>query len=314
MKSFSKCQKQKSIHIKYYLVKGDEKNFKTFWCLQNRYSPSFSIETSQLFHRGKDGWVMIDTGLDKKETYEIWKEFLSQNHIKFQDIKQIFLTHRHPDHCGFSNELQRITGANIYMSKADWEVFQSAWNDTAANKARTFYESYGVDSQSISKMEENRQKIQQWVKPLSSVSFIEEGDQFKIGDLIYRAIHTPGHSEGHFSLYNDDQKIIFIGDHVLPRITPNISVYHNTSSNPLKLYLDSLENMKKLDVSLAIPSHGEAFYNFHNRIDEIIHHHHLRFEQIADSLSHFNDINNITRYIFKDRLTPKDLHFAIGEM
>ena len=45
-----------------------------------------------------------------------------------------------------------------------------------------------------------------------------------------RAVWTPGHSPGHLCFYDETRDLLLTGDHVLPRITPNISSYDLTST------------------------------------------------------------------------------------
>ena len=47
-----------------------------------------------------------------------------------------------------------------------------------------------------------------------------------------KVIWTPGHSPGHICLYEPVHKILFSGDHVLPVITPNISLTPHSDRQP----------------------------------------------------------------------------------
>ncbi|NIN35358.1 MAG: MBL fold metallo-hydrolase, partial [Gammaproteobacteria bacterium] len=62
-----------------------------------------------------------------------------------------------------------------------------------------------------------------------------------------QVIWTPGHSPGHICLYEQTHKILFAGDHILPIITPNISLQPQSHSNPLGDFLNSLKKVKQLD-------------------------------------------------------------------
>jgi len=41
---------------------------------------------------------------------------------------------------------------------------------------------------------------------------IAQGQIFEIGELVLRAIHTPGHTPGHIAFYEEKQKTLFSGD------------------------------------------------------------------------------------------------------
>ena len=54
--------------------------------------------------------------------------------------------------------------------------------------------------------------------------------------------------------YEEENKILISGDHILFDITPNITRWPELD-NSLKVYLASLEKVKDLDVNLVLPGH-----------------------------------------------------------
>jgi hydroxyacylglutathione hydrolase len=46
----------------------------------------------------------------------------------------------------------------------------------------------------------------------SPKAFLNEGDKVKLGDYIFECIHTPGHSPGSISFYNEASKLLISGD------------------------------------------------------------------------------------------------------
>ena len=69
--------------------------------------------------------------------------------------------------------------------------------------------------------------------------FLAHGDLVDAPGLRLRAVWTPGHTPGHLCFHDETHGLLLTGDHVLPRITPNISAY-DMESEPLKEYLESL--------------------------------------------------------------------------
>ena len=53
---------------------------------------------------------------------------------------------------------------------------------------------------------------------------LEDGELADVPGWKLRALHTPGHTPGHLCFVDERSRRLFSGDHVLPRITPNISV------------------------------------------------------------------------------------------
>ena len=63
------------------------------------------------------GITLFDTGLNTPETFVRLEESLKKIGKNISDIKRIFITHYHIDHCGMAGRLQNISGARIHMSE-----------------------------------------------------------------------------------------------------------------------------------------------------------------------------------------------------
>jgi glyoxylase-like metal-dependent hydrolase (beta-lactamase superfamily II) len=95
-----------------------------------------------------------------------------------------------------------------------------------------------------------------------------------------RALHTPGHTPGHLCFVDERSRRLFSGDHVLPRITPNISAQRGDPASPLQAYLDSLTRTRDLDVDEVLPAHEWRFRGLVGRVDAITAHHERRLAEL----------------------------------
>jgi glyoxylase-like metal-dependent hydrolase (beta-lactamase superfamily II) len=88
-----------------------------------------------------------------------------------------------------------------------------------------------------------------------------DGARVRIGERVWQCISGFGHSPEHMALHNAQDQLLISGDMLLPSISTNVSVYAmEPDSNPLQLFLDSLEKMAHLpDSTLVLPSHGRPF-------------------------------------------------------
>lgn len=236
--------------------------------------------------KGAKGWAIIDAGLGYDVTRETWERVFSENGLKATDIQHIYLTHHHPDHYGFLGQLQSWTGAEVWASRQSMLLAQSSWSEDQLQKLKFNYLRCGIPHDVAEKMDEEGRRFIERVKPHAAIDhFIEEGDEFRFGALVYKAVHTPGHALGHMALWNEKTKVMIGGDQVLSKITPNISYRFSGSPNPLKDYLDSLRYLKDLGVEFVIPGHGHSFDGAKERIDSIIHHHDERFARVLQLLT-----------------------------
>jgi glyoxylase-like metal-dependent hydrolase (beta-lactamase superfamily II) len=113
---------------------------------------------------------------------------------------------------------------------------------------------------------------------------LQGGETISTGLFDFKVIWTPGHAPGHICLYDSGKEILLSGDHVLPEITPNISMTSQTEENPLGLYFDSLREIDKLDVALVLPGHDNVFEDLHERIEGIISHHGARLDHALEAI------------------------------
>ena len=74
------------------------------------------------------------------------------------------------------------------------------------------------------------------------------------------------------------------GDHVLPRITPNIPFHPQAGANPLGDYLASLDKLEPYEVREVLPAHEYRFDDLRARLEELRQHHRDRFAEIIAML------------------------------
>ena len=110
----------------------------------------------------------------------------------------------------------------------------------------------------------------------------EDGQVVDLPGWPLRTVWTPGHSPGHVCFHSAEQRLLLSGDHILPRITPNISVHAQQFPNPLGDYLESLAKVRDLGSDEVLPAHEYRFADLGSRIDEITAHHTDRLEEIVE--------------------------------
>jgi glyoxylase-like metal-dependent hydrolase (beta-lactamase superfamily II) len=113
----------------------------------------------------------------------------------------------------------------------------------------------------------------------------EDGGDVDLPGWSLRTIWTPGHSPGHVCFYSADRRLLISGDHVLPRITPNISANTQQVPNPLGDYLESLLKVQNLGTDEVLPAHEYRFSDLEGRLEEIITHHAGRLEEIEQVIA-----------------------------
>ncbi|TWT04298.1 MBL fold metallo-hydrolase [Planococcus sp. CPCC 101016] len=257
----------------------------------------------------EQGWTVIDTGLNNNETRAFW-----ERKLKTKKVTDILVTHYHPDHFGYAGGLQEKTDAKVWITETDAKAGMAAWADPFLESIPGNYRASGIPEAQASQMVKNTAEFKSLVSPLPKVEqYLSEGDFIQIGRFEYRVISTPGHSDGMICFYNEERKTLFSADHILPKITPNISYWFHGNPDPLGLYLNSLKNVRKLDIEFVIPSHGNPFFGATQRIDELLAHHDERLEETLQAVTKPLSIFETCESLFSRPLTVHEMRFAVGE-
>ena len=157
----------------------------------------------------------------------------------------------------------------------------------------------GVNYDEMVRLRDATVDLASLVVPTQPDTIFHGGETISTGLFNFRVVWTPGHSSGHICLYEPEKKVLLAGDHILPKITPNISVHPQSIENPLGRYLKSLKETRQLNVELTLPGHDEPFTKLVPRIDQILRHHEVRNREI------FNMMNNGPRTAYQIALETR---------
>ena len=113
---------------------------------------------------------------------------------------------------------------------------------------------------------------------------LEDGAKPEVAGWDLTAIWTPGHSPGHLCFWEDSHRLLMSGDHVLPRITPNVSFHPQAGPNPLGEFLDSLRKLESYVPDEVLPAHEYRFAHLQGRLDELNAHHAQRFAEVIAAI------------------------------
>jgi len=288
--------------------------------------PNNPLENTNVYLlRGNDGFLLIDTGWDSDLALRSLGKELEDAGAGFKDIKQIVVTHAHFDHYGLVGKLKQLSKAKIYLHHGDQEIFRTRYAVTEEymRQSEEWFRSNGVPGHElpISRVPFGGLRLS-GIPPQPDIS-LSGGETISTGIFDLKVIWTPGHSPGHICLYEAKHKLLFSGDHVLPVITPNISLPPRSDGNPLGDFLKSLELVRDLDVTTVLPAHENIFHDLPKRIDEILHHHEVRNGEIIAALGDGDrtafEISNYITWMpqlggvkFRD-LMPGDQRAAVSE-
>jgi glyoxylase-like metal-dependent hydrolase (beta-lactamase superfamily II) len=222
---------------------------------------------------------LIDTGWNDNQAFTTLEEQLVELGVKFKDITQIVATHCHPDHYGLADKLKRLCQAKLFLHQLDKELIESRWSSNISEylmRMANWLQINGMPADDLPQVDIALPDIMSRMSFAKPDVILHGGENLSTGSFNFEVIWTPGHSPGHICLYDADRKILLSGDHVLPVITPNVSLRSQSEGNPLGDYIRSLCEVGQLDVDLVLPAHEHIFGNLKDRVEQILLHHEQR--------------------------------------
>lgn len=224
--------------------------------------------------------TLIDTGTKTEESAAILRAGLDGLGYRLGDIEQLILTHGHIDHIGLAAEIARSREAfgkprpNVLVHAED--MVRVAQYETFTKQRMKSYadimHSSGVSPKDAPRVTE-RMMTHYFLSMGESVSDVRplvEGDVLESGIGQLRVLWVPGHSQGSICLVNEENRLIFSGDHILGDISSNPSLdFDVTTEIPMLTYLRSLDKLLPFDGSTILPGHRKPIFNLKHRVDEL---------------------------------------------
>jgi len=235
------------------------------------------------------GVVIVDAGWNTEEAFGALDSGLKAAGYQIADVKAVLVTHMHPDHYGLAGRVRDASGAWIGLHPADARLLHDRYDDEGMSvlieRQRALLVRCGVPEVEAEDLASASKAIREYVSMAAPDRLIEDAERLDLPGWNLRAVWTPGHTPGHLCFVEPDRKLLFTGDHVLPRITPAVSVHPQSTPNPLAEFLDSLRAVRKLDVDEVMPAHEFRFLELAGRVDYMIGHHEARLAEIEDAVT-----------------------------
>ena len=183
--------------------------------------------------------LIIDPGSPYQEEQQALAECIDDLFAEGRIVREIALTHVHPDHVAGVNALN-----DHLQSKHGSRVPVAAHRLTAESLKHQF----AVDR------------------------YIEDDEVISLDGepaINLQALFTPGHARGHLCFYDEARGVLISGDNVVGFG----SVLIDPADGNMSEYLDSLRRMHGLpNVTVLLPGHGPAVANPYDKIDQYIAH------------------------------------------
>jgi len=178
--------------------------------------------------------LIFDPGSPYEDEQLALASTIDELKLEGRAVREIVLTHLHPDHVGGVNALRTHLGANVPV---------------AAHKAT---------AEALMEIEVDH--------------LIGDGEFLTLADdptINLRALHTPGHARGHLCFHDAERGVLLTGDNVLGLG----SVLIDPPEGNMVDYMKSLERLRSIsNVTVLFGGHGPAIATPSKKLDEYINH------------------------------------------
>lgn len=236
-----------------------------------------------------DGWAVIDTGIGDQPTRAVWDALLA-GPLSGRRLTRLIVTHMHPDHVGAAGWLAERLNLPLDMTETEYlqaHLLLSDPKSLAAEPYLGFYTGNGLDEAATDAvMTRGHDYLRMLTGLPKTFRRVIEGDKLKIGGRSFEVMTGGGHASEQMMLFLPSENLFLPADQVLPRISPNVSVYpRDPQGDPLGIFLRSLRAVKAAIPAdaLVLPGHDLPFTGLHDRIDAMTLHHEERCAEIVSA-------------------------------
>ena len=228
---------------------------------------------------------LVDCGMNTEESVAAIHAAVKQ--VGAKHIRRLVVTHIHPDHYGAAGVFAGPGLADLYLHRLEVPLVEPRYVELEhlVKEVRTYLLVNGVPEDEAEVLSNSQRALSEIVKPATPAVQLEGAETLHLGRRRMRVEWTPGHSPGHICLYDEGDRVLLAGDHMLPELSPNIGLHPQSTPDPLHEYLDGLKRLAGYEPSLILPAHGRPFTDASARVKALVAHHKKRLDQIAAIVS-----------------------------
>jgi glyoxylase-like metal-dependent hydrolase (beta-lactamase superfamily II) len=233
------------------------------------------------------GPYIVDAGWNTDDAFAALSAGLAQAGTDIGDVQGVLVTHIHPDHYGLAGRVREASGAWVALHPADAALIRDRYEEPTdlLQRVGAMLRRMGAPAEELASLQNASMPVLPFVSTIEPDVLFEDGDKPDVPGWDLAAIWTPGHSPGHLCFWEPANRLMLSGDHVLPRITPNIPFHPQAAADPLGDFLASLAKLEGYGSDEVLPAHEHRFVGLDGRLAELRAHHERRFTEVLAAIA-----------------------------
>jgi hydroxyacylglutathione hydrolase len=187
---------------------------------------------------GGGQYALIDSGCGIESERIVWN--IENLGVPMGKVSHLILTHAHGDHAAGARYFYERYGLKVAISNEAALWLEQGDLDKTSIKHAIGGNLYPADFQFLS-------------CPVELKLF--DNDTIQIGDVILTVVNSPGHSQGHISLFweEEGEKSMLSGDVIFAR---GRVIIQSTWDCNIREYADTISKFQSLQIDSLYPGHG----------------------------------------------------------
>ncbi|MBS1870953.1 MAG: MBL fold metallo-hydrolase [Actinobacteria bacterium] len=225
-----------------------------------------------------DPLTLVDTGPNSGKALDELERALAEHGRRVEELGLIVVTHQHIDHIGLLEVLARRSGAEV--AALDRLVPYLGDYRRAAELDDEFAVAlmlrHGIPPETTQALRSVSSAFRGWGSGAAVTRPLADGATLTLRDRTFAVQHRPGHSPSDTVFWDERNRLLLGGDHLIKHISSNPLVARpldgagdpHARPQALRTYIASLRATRELPARIVLSGHGEPVTDHRALIDE----------------------------------------------
>jgi glyoxylase-like metal-dependent hydrolase (beta-lactamase superfamily II) len=238
-----------------------------------------------------DPLTLIDTGPCDDAALTALEAGLRRAGVRLENLELVLVTHHHLDHSGLAATIAARSGARVaaYERAAAYGASYEQRGEADRRFSLALMRHHGVPEPVLADTEAFWAFLRRQSSSYQADIVLADGGKIRAGGRDLRVVARPGHSTTDALWVDERERIAYVGDHLLAKISSNTEIYpalEPTGTRPRARveYLRSLQRTAAMPLARLHTGHGADITDHVELVAQRLADHERRCDRIAAAL------------------------------